>query len=68
MDQKGKVEEQNFLNTSNINIVKIDKDKFISITKKKLQPIQPDKEKEKRLSYYVDTRYDLNDYGYDDEF
>ncbi len=54
---------------SNTNIVKIDKDKFISVINKKINPkkiIKPSESKKQIIEKKIneDDHYDLNDYSY----
>jgi len=64
--------------SSSVNIVKIDKNKFVSVTNKKINPkniIKPknnetekniiNEKKNKKKCELNDNGYDLNDYGYD---
>lgn len=64
--------------SSSVNIVKIDKNKFVSVTNKKINPkniIKPknnetekniiNDKKNKKKCELNDSGYDLNDYGYD---
>jgi hypothetical protein len=55
---------------SKINIVKIDKDKFVSVINKKINPkkiMKPSESKKQIIEKKIneDDHYDLNDYSYD---
>ena len=50
--------------SSNINIVKIDKNKFVSIIK----PVIIEEKNEKPITKIINKNYDLNDYDYDFEY
>lgn len=52
-------------NSSNVSIIKIGKDKFISVVNKKIKPLT-NIESNGKLNKNVSRCYDLNDY--DDEF
>ena len=54
-------------NSSNVSIIKIGKDKFISVVNKKIKPVI-NIESNVKLNKNVSRCYDLNDFDYDDEF
>ena len=54
-------------NSSNVSIIKIGKDKFISVVNKKIKPVI-NIESNVKLNKNVSRCYDLNDFDYDDDF